>query len=221
MDKLLEFSLDPSVENYNKIVSSKKTQNTLAEFFTAWQPAVLLQHYDDPAWEAVEKKPKSILEEEVKKIKVDVMSKLVALPRLGLLFYAWGLFFATGELSYLESAFEVAGNSRSSGSVKSIAIKLFEDTKDYYNGVENVHEMRNKSACFAAFGDMQDTISDKEKVLKELESENLFRKYVGETKQKFPELAQETPEERKEKKKVREAGRLFDKIADDIFNKVV
>jgi hypothetical protein len=240
MEKLLEFSVKPTPESYYKILNSKKTQNQLGEAFTTWYSAVLLKHYNSPDWKNIideSKESKESLIEKNKNYHIDVISKLVASPRLGLLYKAWGMFLATAELKYLQIAFEVAGNSRSSGSVKSIAIKLYQDAKEYYN--ENAYTALDASRilpeCYIAFGEMEDKIFEKQKLIKELEKENLMRRYVSETEQKFPDPLEQakkiadqlledsdlTPEEKEKKKKIKAASKLFDEIAGDVFNKVV
>jgi len=229
MNHLYEFSADPTVESYKKILGSKKTQNQLGEAFTVWQSAILLKHYDNPDWQEVviqSGKSREKLEEENKTYHIDVISKLIASPRLGLLYKAWGMFFATAELVYLQTAFETAGNSRSSGSVKSIAIKLYQDLGEFYGDCRP-----SGSPFYATFGEMEDKIFEKQKILRELESDNLFRKYVLETEQKFPkeksasveakELEDKILGKDKKDKRVEDAGKIFDKIATEVFTKVV
>jgi hypothetical protein len=221
-----------------ELVESKKTQNVLGEIYTAWNIAVLRKHYADPEWERIiisAPYDKAKLEDLFKCINIDVISKLVASPRLNLLNKAWGMFYGTGDITYLRIAYETAGNSRSSNSVRAIAVKMYQEAQEFYN--ENY---ASPSACARSFAKMEGKIMKRQGWLQTLKEEGTLKKYMDETEQKFPEKVDELvkkikgiehsdrvddsdadPDEKEKKAKIRNAEKRFNEIAKTVFDKIV
>jgi hypothetical protein len=247
MEKIWEFTLDPKPETFEALKGSMKARNILGDVYTSWEAAVLYKYHSKSGWEkyALSAEKKKQLFEKFQKDTIDVISKLVAQPRLGLVHKAWGLFWATGEIKYLSAAFEAAGNQRSTNSLKREAIKIFTEAQDYYR--EHVNDFPDKvfPPCVAAFLEFESQLADQQARLKKLHEEgNLGTQMVdtspegvlkreAEEKRKQEDSIDELlkkiegdeddPEIKREKKKekdLEEATELFDNIIQEVFTKV-
>lgn len=175
MDKMRNFSLSPTLENYSILVT-KKNENILGDMFYAWKNATLLKY---PTWSEI---PKEILTKNFEKHKVDALSKKYKLNNL---YKAWGLFYATGEQIYIEKVYEVIGDNRCSPSVRKEALKLYSENKQRYN---NCEKSEIDSACFQSFDALENMMllasqnSKEEKIKK---AGDLFETIANEMFSKF------------------------------------
>jgi hypothetical protein len=226
MEVLRKFTIEPTPENFLAI--SKKSQNQLGETYTAFRIAILFNHFDDPDWVPVisglnpSERNKEILNKQLSDIHMDVISKLIAAPRLGLLNKAWGLFYATGVYKYLSNAFQTAGNSRASGSVCTIAVKLFEEAKDFY---QDHYSLKDSNPCVQAFLQVENEIAESQQKLKKYKDNGQLLSHgrLDDDTKKVDNVLKSLQDEDGEKKDERDiaADKLFNEIANDVFNKIV
>jgi hypothetical protein len=225
MEQLWQFSLEPSAENFRKL--SLKTRNQLGETFTAFEAAVILKYFDEPSWAEFITVDKKVAADRFLALHIEVISKLIAAPRLGLLNKAWGIFYATGNYKYLSIAFETAGNSRASGSVRTIATKLYEEAREFYS---EHYASSQTNPCVSAFIQMENEIAESQERLKKYKEEGVLLsqgkldrradnidELLGFIRKQEPEESEE-PEEDEE---FQEADQLFNRIANEVCTKIV
>jgi hypothetical protein len=220
MQKLAEYTADPTPEAFQQLRNSKLQQNRLGEAYTVWEPAVLVYHEDDPAWQHII----STVDMRDMKAKhnanvVEVLGKLIPSPRVGLLNKTWGLFYATGDKKFLELAFETMGNRRSNNSVKQAALKLFQEALDFYGDSD-------ENAWSLAVSEVHAQIALQKQNLKEMQDRGVMSNYMHERKD-IPESASlagftsEEPEKPDAQKiKLLEAEKLFDEVVTDMMSKI-
>ena len=174
LDFVREFTLKPTAENFQKLLSSKKTQNVLGEIYSALEITTLLRFWDDPWWnDTMKGRDKEKLTKQNERYRIDVISKLPAAPRVGLLHKAWGMFYGTGEFEYLRIAYETAGNSRANSGTHLEAINLYTDAREYYSE----HDPQSASLQSGAMSTLENVIMEAQNRLNELRGTDL-RKYL-------------------------------------------
>lgn len=233
MQKLAEYTLQPTPEKFLELKHSKLHQNRLGEAYVTWEPAVLMYHANDADWQHVTSEyDMTAIQAKHNANVVEVLGKLIPAPRSGLLHKAWGLFYATGEKKFLQLAFETMGNNRSTHSVKQTALKLYNEAVDFY-GEHTKHEYPAVEVWAAAMGELYDSIMKSRQQLKELQNQGLMSRYMHERKELLDnqsldssnppnsklgesgDLENPEPDERAEK--IREAEKIFDEIASTLL----
>lgn len=131
MDKIWTFTTDPSVENYEKIRSSKLIRKSLGEIYSTWKVCTLLKFYDDADWSFI-KKSKNELKRKYDEYDEEIKEKILKQPRLNLLNKVWGMYYGTKYKVYLDMAISVIENDNAKASTQDEARRLYKEANTYY-----------------------------------------------------------------------------------------
>lgn len=220
MDFLWDFVLTPTPENFNIIQTSTKLKNLIGPPIESFTNAVLCKYGTE--WKNI---ALTADHEMFARDTIDVIAKLVASPRLGLLHKAWCLFWATGELKFLKSAFEVAGNMRASNSLKHEAIKIYNQNQEIFDARD---DSKNTSPCVIAWREFGQILFENQHKLRELHKDtkqemmNISPMQDEQTKLLADAKNISTFDSKKYQKdaEIADASALFDEVAHDIFSKI-
>jgi hypothetical protein len=237
MDAMWDFSLGPTPEGFRTICGSGKFKNLFADIFDPWRAAVIISTREQSEWESVRTgiAPENFvaLARRHEQDKVDVLSKLIAAPRLPLLHKAWGLFYSTGQLEYLRAAFEVGGNRRARQELKNAAVDIFHQVRSYYTEYYEKQRLAVQSPCLSTFLAFEGELMRQQQKLIELERgegrltvEDIMRK-DKESKAELDSILGrlgigETEENKRKKQEseMAEAEAVFDAIVQRVFTKI-
>jgi hypothetical protein len=217
------FCLDPRLENYREISSSTKLKNEQGDLYDIWNLAVLAKYGRD--WNL------DIENNKFKKESDKISSLLLLRPSSKLLDKMWYIFFATGEITVLQAAFEVAGNQKSSKELKDYALNMFETIREKYREVspaganifkrfdEILHQNTEKLKKMD-----HDVLNDSDSIDRILSgsttNNNSNSDSDNESENSNDSENSDIDEKKKLKKKIKEASSLFDEIAKDVMGKV-
>jgi hypothetical protein len=218
MEFLWDFVINPTPQNYAALVKSTKLKNLIGPSIDNLINAIKCTYHNQSGWECIifassaeEKASREMFACDT----IDVISKLVALPRLGLLQKAWCLFWGTGQLKFLQAAFAVAGNVRASYSLQLEAINMFTQNKECLCEA-------NTSPCIRAWNEFEQELFNNQLLLRdsgcnipEQTSE------VSYNDDKFNATQNKKCESiEKNESDLEKASELFDTIANDLFKKI-
>lgn len=237
------FCLDPDYEGITTLSRSMRLKNELGDKYEIWERAVLATYgdlwvqYDAKLGERLERIKKEHTQD-VKRIR----ARLLTNPTGKMIDQAWYLFFATGNITYMRDAFEVAGDAKIMPAIREEALNVYQNIKDSFTDMtqrllaKDPHHftkhlasaiIKENDQIFAKFQKILDQATrelEEKKAQEEASILNVVQKVKerGAAQEKdFEENA--TPAQREEnerKKKDREASELFDRLARDILSKV-
>jgi hypothetical protein len=173
------FCLDPKLENYREISNNTKLKNEQAELFDIWNWAVLAKY--GKMWDLNQ----SIIQDAENKFQKEsqkTVSMLLYRPTGRLLDKIWYIFFATGELNALQSAFEIAGNPKTSKELKENALKMFDTFHDEYR--KRIIQTKTENPNFFENHETREINSDPPALL----SSQVFERFDELLKQKTNEI---------------------------------
>lgn len=143
------FCLDPKWENFRDICANRKLVMEQGDNFDVWKVAAI---------STFGKQWNSIYGEEttgLNPVALDsarskyhnyiktISSRLLVRPTRGNLDKMWYFFFATGDINFLRTCFETAGNTRCNGDLRDVAIEMFETfRKEYIKKAAEARESR-------------------------------------------------------------------------------
>ena len=196
------FNLCPDVNVYHEIISNVKLKNELGDPFDMWKKAVDNKY--GSLWNLV---VDGSFNDEIKKIKTSIITK----PTTRLLDIIWYIFFATGDMEYLQIAFEVSGDQKSSKPLREIALETFQNVKQQYKDkILSINKSHPTHFTNHVIKDvlLNSTVFDRFDEIIDKKTKDVFNKLKTDN----------TKEE--EKKKLNDASDKFDEIAKNIINKI-
>lgn len=219
MDFLWDFVLTPTAENFSAIQTSTKLKNLIGPPIESFTNAALCKYGAE--WKNI---VLTADHEMFTRDTIDVIAKLVAAPRLGLLHKAWCLFWATGELKFLKTAFEVAGNMRASNSLRHEAIKIYNQNQEIFDA--RADESKT-SPCVIAWQEFGQILFENQHKLRELrnnegisiESHEQEMVSISPQNERTKLLDHDSKKYQKDAE-IADASALFDEVAHDIFSKI-
>ncbi len=201
------FCINPSLDKYKRLSSSKHLRNILGASFDIWDACVRFKYSEE--WSL---KPDPDHETNIDNLYKSTTKKTC---NRSVLYKLWHMFFATGELKPALLAYKLAGEASYDRRFCDVSIDLYIRYNELY---------RKEDPTNAVFLSINESIKKSENEIK-LNMLTIDTGVIVPDKSKpedFSKTAETlAPEDKslEKKKKVKEASKLFDEIGKDIFTK--
>jgi hypothetical protein len=126
MEEIRNFSLDPSLDNFNKIPKPNRKQKLMSILYNSMKQKLWKCHGNNSEWVLENIEP------------VKISNKKTA----RYVYAIWGRFYASGDIKYLKKLDSIKHD------IKIISNKIYIDTADRYS-----KDDKKNSACYEAFRD--------------------------------------------------------------------